>query len=159
MRSDQRQPGWKVQRPISPPASLTNSTVVLFGVRVSSGESNPRASTPGISGLLPGGSLTHPLNFEARSTARPSGQRSETGPLDRHRHDRSTRRSAMPPREACSELGDLERFFFDEATTASRLHKIRSTPNEVHDLLILMPGCRRGWSCSRRGGHALWRAR
>ncbi len=36
MRSDQRQPGWKVQRPISPPASLTSSTVVLSGVRVSS---------------------------------------------------------------------------------------------------------------------------
>src|SRR5437764_11415624 len=49
MHSDQRQPGWNVYLPICPPATLTSSTVVLSGVRVSSGESNVRLSTPAIS--------------------------------------------------------------------------------------------------------------
>src|SRR5262249_44636011 len=37
MCSDQRQPGWNVYRPISPPASFTTSTVVWSGLRTSSG--------------------------------------------------------------------------------------------------------------------------
>src|ERR1700730_14566612 len=46
MHSDQRQPGWKGERPIWPPARLTNSTVVLSAVRVSSGALKSRCSTP-----------------------------------------------------------------------------------------------------------------
>src|SRR6266536_1462313 len=46
MHSDQRQPGWKVKRPTSLAPTVTTSTLVLSGVRTSSGASMLLASTP-----------------------------------------------------------------------------------------------------------------
>src|SRR6187399_261796 len=55
MHSDQRHPGWNVNRPTSPAPILTTSTVVRSGVRTSSGVEKSLTSSPDMgcsSGLM-----------------------------------------------------------------------------------------------------------
>src|ERR671911_18585 len=73
MHSDHRQPGWNVYRPIWPPATFTSSTVVLSGVRVSSGALKSRCSIPLMACLLLFGSVVRVAGGRARSRLDLSG--------------------------------------------------------------------------------------
>src|SRR5581483_6943554 len=66
MHSDQRQPGWKVNRPTSPAPTLTTSTVVRSGLRTSSGLEKSLISTPAMSCLLSNGRPKRRLDRKAR---------------------------------------------------------------------------------------------